>query len=125
MVVFPKQIERHLKQELPFMGTEKILMAAVNKGLSRQDMHEVIKVHSIAAGRVVKEEGMDNDLLERLAQDDKLPFSRQELEEMLGNYQEFTGRAKEQTAEFLQEVVKPCLDKYRDLLGNYDTSLSV
>ena len=79
----------------------------------------------LAAGRVVKEEGRDNDLLERLAQDERLPFSLQELEEMLGNYQEFTGRAKEQTAEFLQEVVKPCLDKYRDLLGNYDTSLSV
>ena len=125
MVVFPKQIERHLRQELPFMATEKILMAAVNKGLSRQEMHELIKVHSLAAGRVVKEEGRDNDLLERLAQDERLPFSRQELEEMLGNYQEFTGRAKEQTAEFLQEVVKPCLDKYRDLLGNYDTSLSV
>ena len=125
MAVFPKQIERHLKQELPFMATEKILMAAVNKGLSRQEMHELIKVHSLAAGRVVKEEGRDNDLLERLAQDERLPFTLQELEEMLGNYQEFTGRAKEQTAEFLQEVVKPCLDKYMDLLGNYDTSLSV
>ena len=125
MAVFPKQIERHLRQELPFMATEKILMAAVEKGLSRQEMHEVIKEHSLAAGRVVKEEGRDNDLLERLARDEKLPFSHPELEEMLGSYQEFTGRATEQTTEFLQEIVKKRLDKYMDLLGNYDTSLSV
>ncbi len=125
MVVFPKQIERHLKQELPFMGTEKILMAAVEKGRSRQEMHEVIKMHSLAAGKVVKEDGLDNDLLERLAQDEELPFNRQELEEMLDNYQEFTGRATEQTEEFLQEIVEPRLSIYKDLLGDYDTSLSV
>jgi adenylosuccinate lyase len=125
MVVFPNQIERHLKQELPFMGTEKILMAAVEKGKSRQQMHEIIKMHSLAAGKVVKEDGLDNDLVERLAQDEGLPFNSQELEEMLGNYQEFTGRAKEQTEEFLQKVVEPCLEKHKDLLGDYDTSLSV
>ena len=125
MVVFPKQIERHLKQELPFMGTEKILMAAVKKGKSRQEMHEIIKMHSLAAGKVVKEDGLDNDLLERLAQDEKMPFNRQELEQMLGNYQEFSGRATEQTEEFLQEIVDPRLAIYKDLLGDYDTSLSV
>jgi adenylosuccinate lyase len=125
MVVFPNQIERHLKQELPFMGTEKILMAAVEKGKSRQQMHEIIKMHSLAAGKVVKEDGLDNDLVKRLAQDEGLPFNSQELEEMLGNYQEFTGRAKEQTEEFLQKVVEPCLEKHKDLLGDYDTSLSV
>lgn len=125
MVVFPKQIERHLNQELPFMGTEKILMAAVEKGQSRQEMHEVIKLHSLAAGRVVKEEGLDNDLLFRLGQDDKMPFTLSELEEMLGNYQEFTGRAAEQTAEYLKETVAPRLEKYRNLLGDYDTSISV
>jgi adenylosuccinate lyase len=125
MVVFPKQIERHLKQELPFMGTEKILMAAVKKGKSRQEMHEIIKIHSLAAGKVVKEDGLDNDLLERLAQDEKMPFNRQELEQMLGNYQEFSGRATEQTEEFLQEIVDPRLANYKDLLGDYDTSLTV
>lgn len=125
MVVFPKQIERHLKQELPFMGTEKILMAAVEKGRSRQEMHEIIKIHSLAAGKVVKEDGLDNDLLERLAREAKMPFTRQELEQMLGNYQEFTGRATEQTEEFLQEIVDPRLAIYKDLLGDYDTSLSV
>ena len=107
------------------MGTEKILMAAVEKGESRQEMHEVIKLHSLAAGKVVKEEGLDNDLLTRLAADEKMPFNQQELEEMLGNYQEFTGRATEQTEEFLLEVVKPRLDTYSDLLGGYDTTLSV
>jgi adenylosuccinate lyase len=125
MVVFPNQIDRHLNQELPFMGTEKILMASVEKGQSRQEMHEVIKMHSLAAGKVVKEEGRDNDLLIRLALDEKMPFNQQELDEMLGNYQEFTGRAAEQTTEYLQEVVEPRLEKHKDLLGGYDTSLSV
>ena len=67
----------------------------------------------------------DNDLLARLAQDEEMPFNQQELNEMLGNYQEFTGRAAEQTAEYLQEVVEPYLEKHKDLLGGYDTSLSV
>jgi adenylosuccinate lyase len=125
MVVFPKQIERHLQQELPFMGTEKILMAAVEKGKSRQEMHELIKRHSLAAGKVVKQEGKDNDLLTRLANDDELPFTQQELENMLGNYQEFTGRAAEQTEEFLNEVVEPRLNQYKELLGDYDSTLSV
>lgn len=125
MVVYPKQIERLLRQELPFMATEKILMAAVAKGKSRQEMHEVIKVHSVAAGKVVKEEGGDNDLLTRLAADDRVPFSRAELEALVGNPNEFTGRAAEQTDEFLDEVVLPRLARYQELLGNVDATLAV
>ncbi len=125
MVVYPKQIERLLRQELPFMATEKILMAAVEKGKSRQEMHEVIKVHSVAAGKVVKEEGGDNDLLTRLAADDRVPFSRAELEALVGNPNEFTGRAAEQTDEFLDEVVLPRLARYQELLGNVDATLAV
>src|SRR5210317_23811 len=79
IVVFPKQIERHLRQEIPFMATEKILMAGVEKGKSRQELHEIIKVHSLAAGKVVKEEGKENDLLERLANDPDIPFTANEL----------------------------------------------
>ena len=107
------------------MGTEKILMAAVEKGMSRQDIHEVIKTHSLAAGKVVKEEGRDNDLIDRLAEDKQLPFGQQELTEMLSNYQEFTGRATEQTEEFLKEIVEPYLESHKDLLGGYDTTLTV
>jgi adenylosuccinate lyase len=125
MVVYPKQIEKHLRAELPFMATEKILMACVSLGKSRQEMHEVIREHSVAAGLAVKEEGLDNDLLVRLAADDRIPYSIDELEELLGNHQEFAGRAPQQTEEFLDEIVAPALAKYQDLLGGVDASLKV
>jgi adenylosuccinate lyase len=125
MVVFPKQIERHLRQELPFMATEKILMACVEQGKSRQEIHEVIKIHSLEAGRVVKQEGGDNDLLARLGNDDAIPFSLAELDKMIGNGSEFVGRAPEQTEEFLQEIVESRLRQYDDLLGGVDMALKV
>ncbi len=125
IVVYPKQIERHLRAELPFMATEKILMACVALGKSRQEMHEVIREHSVAAGLAVKEEALDNDLLLRLAKDERVPFSIAELEELIGNHQEFVGRAPQQTEEFLDEVVAPVLAKYQDLLGGVDASLKV
>jgi adenylosuccinate lyase len=125
MVVYPKQIARHLAQELPFMATEKILMACVEKGKSRQEMHEVVKVHSVAAGKVVKEEGLANDLLVRLANDPAVPFNVQELQELVGDGSDFVGRAPQQTDEFLDEVVMPRLANYKDILGGVDSALSV
>ncbi|MBC8208121.1 MAG: adenylosuccinate lyase [Desulfobulbaceae bacterium] len=125
MVVFPKQIERHLRMELPFMSTEKILMEAVAKGESRQDMHEVIKEHSLDAGRIVKEEGLDNDLLQRLANDDRIPFSSNEIQALVGDYTQFTGRAGAQTEEYVQEVVAPLLLARKDQMSDVDSSLSV
>ena len=125
MVVFPKQIERHLRMELPFMSTEKILMEAVEKGESRQEMHEVVKEHSLAAGKVVKEEGLDNDLLQRLADDDRIPFSFDELMALVGDYTQFTGRASAQTDEYILEVIVPLLAAREDQMGEVDSSLSV
>lgn len=125
MVVYPKQIERHLRSELPFMSTEKILMEAVERGESRQEMHEIIKEHSIAAGKVVKEEGSENDLLIRLADDPRVPFGVKELQLLISDYQQFTGRAAEQTSEFLNEVVFPLLDANAANIGTFDASLSV
>jgi adenylosuccinate lyase len=124
MVVYPKQVERYLRTELPFMATEKILMACVERGKSRQDMHEVIREHSVAAGLAVKEEGKENDLLDRLGDDDRIPFAHAELNDLIGNYQEFTGRASEQTSEYLTEVVSDVLARYSDL-GTVDSSLMV
>ena len=124
MVVYPKQVERYLRTELPFMATEKILMACVERGESRQDMHEVIREHSVAAGLAVKEEGKENDLLDRLGCDDRIPFAPAELNELIGNFQEFTGRASEQTSEYLNEVVSGVLEKYSEL-GTVDSSLIV
>jgi adenylosuccinate lyase len=125
MVVFPNQIERHLRMELPFMSTEKILMEAVKMGESRQEMHEVIKEHSLAAGRIVKEEGGDNNLLQRLGNDPRIPFSEEELQAMVGDFTQFTGRASAQTSEYLQEVVTPLIISRKDQMGNIDASLSV
>ncbi|MCI5158916.1 MAG: adenylosuccinate lyase, partial [Candidatus Electrothrix sp. AUS1_2] len=95
------------------------------KGESRQEMHEVIREHSVAAGLAVKEQGLENDLLSRLAGDERVPFSQEELEGMISNYQEFTGRAAEQTVEFLDEFVTPILKKYREMIGGIDASLKV
>ncbi len=125
MVVFPKQIERHLRMELPFMSTEKILMEAVEKGESRQEMHEVVKEHSLAAGKVVKEEGLDNDLLQRLADDVRIPFSYEDLMGLVGDYSQFTGRASAQTDEYILEVVVPLLAAREEQMGAVDSSLSV
>jgi adenylosuccinate lyase len=125
IVVFPKQIEKYMLQELPFMATEKILMAGVEKGKSRQELHEIIKMHSLAAGKIVKEEGKNNDLLQRLAADDNIPFTLSELETMISNFQQFTGRAKEQTEEYLNEIVIPRLNPYKSILGKVDAELSV
>ncbi len=113
MVVYPSQIEKHLLAELPFMATEKILMEAVARGESRQEMHEIIKEHSLASGKVVKEEGKDNDLLVRLGDDRRVPFTHPELVAMISDYSQFTGRAAQQTEEYLAEEVAPLLEKYK------------
>ena len=125
MVVYPKQIERHLQEELPFMATEKILMACVERGKSRQLMHEVIREHSVAAAHEVKNNGARNDLLERLGADERVPFVAAELTSLLANYQSFTGRAKEQTLDFLREEVKPILQHYASYLNKASVELHV
>jgi len=125
MVVYPKQIEKYLSEELPFMATEKILMACVERGKSRQEMHEIIRDHSVAAGLAVKQQGLKNDLLNRLAQDKRVPFEIDELTGLIENYTDFTGRAPEQTREFLDETVAHILDRYAHMIGDADSSLSV
>ena len=125
MVVYPKQIEKILRAELPFMSTEKILMEAVEQGEDRQEMHELIKEHSIAAGLVVKEEGKDNDLLERMAADPRIPFDLETLQNMITDYNQFTGRAAQQTEDYLTEVITPLLKANEQYMGSIDSSLSV
>lgn len=116
LVVYPKMIEKRLNDELPFMATENILMAAVKKGGDRQELHERIRRHSMAAGKVVKVEGKPNDLLERIAADPAFGMTIEELRAELVP-QNFVGRAPQQVAQFLQNDVQPILDRYRDLLG--------
>ncbi|NLB37449.1 MAG: adenylosuccinate lyase [Clostridiales bacterium] len=116
LVVYPKIIEKHLREELPFMATENIMMAAVKRGGDRQELHEKIRVHSMAAGKVVKQEGGKNDLLERIASDSSFGMSLPELNALM-QPSLFVGRAPQQTSEFIRDEVRPLLEKYSDLLG--------
>ena len=115
LVVYPKVIEQRLRKELPFMATENIMMDAVKKrGADRQQLHEKIREHSMAASRVVKVEGGENDLLEIIAADEAFGVTIEELEKIL-KPENYTGRAKEQTEDFLNECIKPVLEKYADV----------
>lgn len=115
LVVYPKVIEQRLRKELPFMATENIMMDAVkNRGADRQQLHERIRVHSMAASKVIKEEGGENDLLERIANDEAFGVTLEELENIL-QPEKYTGRAKEQTEDFLNDFVNPALEKYKDI----------
>ena len=114
LVVYPKVIEQRLRKELPFMATENIMMDAVKRGGDRQELHEKIRQHSMAASRVVKEEGGENDLLERIANDKSFGVTLEELEAIL-QPSKYVGRAPEQTTDFLNEVVYPAIAPYENV----------
>lgn len=114
--VYPKVIERYLNAELPFMATENILMACVRRGGDRQHLHEVIRRHSQAAAAKVKEEGGENDLLDRLASDKDIGMSRAEIDAVL-DVRQFVGRAPEQVDEFVSEFLDPVLERHADAIG--------
>lgn len=114
LVVYPKVIRQHLQRELPFMATENILMDAVKRGGDRQQLHERIREHSMAAARVVKEEGGENDLLGRIAADPAFGVTAEELGRLVSP-ERFVGRAPEQTEEFIRDTVGPVLERYREV----------
>ncbi|WP_066459090.1 adenylosuccinate lyase [Anaerotruncus rubiinfantis] len=116
LVVYPKVIEQRLRRELPFMATENIMMQAVKKGGDRQELHERLREHSLAAAKVVKEEGGENDLIERICADSVFNLSRSEIEGVL-DPKEFTGRSAEQVEEYIRDVVGPVLEQNREILG--------
>ncbi|MBR5543304.1 MAG: adenylosuccinate lyase [Oscillospiraceae bacterium] len=111
LVVYPKVIHRHLMEELPFMASENIMMDAVKRGGDRQELHELIRTHSVAAGKQVKEEGKANDLIDRIANDPAFGMSKEEIEKNL-DPKNFTGRSASQVTEFLRDYVKPAIKKY-------------
>ena len=116
LVVYPKVIEQRVMRELPFMATENIMMSAVKKGGDRQQLHERLRVHSIAAAKVVKEEGLANDLIDRVCADPAFQLERAEIEAVLKPIH-FTGRSVEQVEEFVEQVVKPILEANAGVLG--------
>ena len=103
LVVYPKVIEKRLRSELPFMATENILMHCVRAGGDRQTLHEAIRRHSVAAGKAVKQDGAPNDLLDRIAADPVFGLTRAQIDGVIRESR-LTGRAAEQTEEYLAEV---------------------
>ena len=116
LVVYPKVIEKRLMSELPFMATENIMMDAVKAGGDRQELHERIRELSMEAGKHVKAEGKDNDLLELIAADPAFNLSLEDLKAAM-EPSRYTGRAKEQVETFLEQVVRPVIEEHKDLLG--------
>ena len=116
LVVYPKVIEKRLRSELPFMATENIMMDAVKAGGDRQELHERIRELSMEAGRNVKEEGKENNLLELIAADPAFNMTLEELQKTM-DPAKYTGRAAIQVENFLKNVVNPVLEANRELLG--------
>ncbi|MBT5022371.1 adenylosuccinate lyase [Candidatus Woesearchaeota archaeon] len=125
MVVYKNSIARYLNAELPFMASEDIIMECVDRGESRQNIHELVKTHAVAAGKVVKNSGGDNDLLFRIADDESIPLELDELNEMISSPWKFAGCAPEQTEDFITRVVDPVLKKYAGLIGKSDSEINV
>ncbi|MDF2567743.1 MAG: adenylosuccinate lyase [Oscillospiraceae bacterium] len=123
LVVYPKVIEQRVQKELPFMATENIMMAAVKKGGDRQELHEKLRAHSIEAAKVVKEQGLENDLIERICADKSFNLSKNEVEGILDPIN-FVGRSIEQVDEYLNDFIKPLLTKNSEILGE-NAELSV
>ncbi|MEK6266136.1 MAG: adenylosuccinate lyase [Clostridium sp.] len=123
MVVYEKVITAHVNSELPFMATENILMEAVKRGGDRQELHESIRVHSMAAARRVKEEGLNNDLIERIINDDSFKMSKEEILAVIDPVK-FVGRAPSQVVDFIDEYVNPILEANKADLG-VETAINV
>ena len=114
--VYPKVIEKHLRSELPFMATENIMMDAVKAGGDRQELHERIRTLSMQAGRRVKEEGLENNLLELIAADPAFGMTLEDLEKSM-EPSRYIGCAPHQVERYLSEVIRPILDANKDVLG--------
>lgn len=116
LVVYPKVVRQRVMRELPFMATENIMMSAVKKGGNRQELHERLRVHSLAAAKVVKEEGGENDLIDRICADPAFRLNKTEIESIL-DPAAFTGMSASQTEDFVAKTAGPLLQKYADILG--------
>lgn len=123
LVVYEKVIEKHVMAELPFMATENIIMEAVKKGGDRQELHEAIRVHSMEAGKQVKIEGKENDLLDRIVNDPIFNLTKDDVKLLL-NPKDYIGRSPEQVDTFIQIEVDPIRNKHLEVLGK-DVSLKV
>lgn len=116
LVVYENRIKKHIEEELPFMATEYFIMEGVKNGGDRQELHEKIRVHSMEAAKKVKIEGKDNDLIERIINDETFLMDKSKIQSIM-NAENFTGFAPQQTTEFLATEIAPILNKNKELLG--------
>ena len=123
LVVYPKVVRSRLMAELPFMASENIMMRAVEKGGNRQELHERLRQHAIAAGKTVKEEGLPNDMADRIAADPAFGLTKEEIDAQLVP-ENFVGRAPLQTADFCRKVLQPIFDANPDAVAQH-ANLSV
>lgn len=110
MIVYPKMIEKRVLENLPFMATEDIIMASVKSGADRQEIHERVRVHSQAAAYRMKAEGLESDLMDRIASDPAFPLDKNSLTALLAP-EKYTGRACEQTERFIAHTIDPIIAK--------------
>jgi len=118
LVVYENRIKKHIEEELPFMATEYFIMEGVKNGGDRQELHEKIRVHSMEAAKKVKIEGKENDLIERIINDETFLMDKSKIQSIM-NAENFTGFAPQQTTEFLATEIAPILNKNKKLLGLY------
>jgi adenylosuccinate lyase len=116
LVVYDKIIARRINEELPFMATENIIMEAVKAGADRQEMHELIRQHSVEAAKNVKQLGLSNNMMALMAADEHIPLSAAQIDKLL-DARDYVGRAPEQTAEFIANCVDPILEQNKAILG--------
>ncbi len=116
LVVYPKVVRQRVMKELPFMASENIMMNAVKKGGDRQELHEKLREYAMQAGKKVKEEGLENDLIERVLADPDFKITAEEMDAIL-KPESFTGRSEQQVEEFLAECIKPILDSNKEILN--------
>ena len=116
LVVYKNRIRKRIMEELPFMATESIIMEEVKKGGNRQEIHEIIRLHAMEAAKRVKQKGLENDLIKRLAEDKRLSVNKDQLNKTL-DPNNFVGFAEKQTEDFLNEQVSPILNNYKNLIG--------
>lgn len=123
MVVYEKVITSHVNSELPFMATENIMMEAVKRGGDRQELHELIRTYSMQTAKRIKEEGLSNDLIDRIKKDSTFKLSEKEIDEII-DPKKFVGRAPGQVVDYIQDCVKPVLESNKDCI-NVDVNISV
>jgi adenylosuccinate lyase len=116
IVVYENMIKKHINDELPFMATERIMMAAVQKGGDRQELHEKIREHSMDAAKRVKLEGKNNDLIDRIKNDELFNDVKDDIDSLI-DAKKFIGRSSSQVTELYENYVKPIIEKNKDILN--------